>query len=446
VANGILVVDAFNGGRTALGAFALAGPVVAGPFEYTLSRGSVDGSAPDDWFLRSTLPTPGPSPCPLPTPDGPAAPGVSPPVIPPGQTPNFRPEVSLNAALPNLSLIYGRSIVGTLHDRVGDEVSLAAPAPVITGMAVGDGIGGRPRAIPLAEAGPVATANGAWGRVIAQGGDRDGGCPVLVGPSFDYGFAAVQTGFDALRWQHPSGARDRAGVYGVFGSAHADVQSQTGADAGRDRFAAYSVGGYWTHYGAWGWYLDGIVQGTFYDVRDESTRLPALETDGWGFAASLEAGIPFKGLFGRPGRLGGVTVEPQAQLVYQTIDLGDSGDIAAQVRFDDVESFAGRVGVRFATSWAMQALLGLHPPLATTAWFRPSYWHEFNDDPRTLFSSEIGFLPFRANIAEDWVELNTGFTVQVDRHTALFATASYDVATDNDGEAWQGRIGLKVVW
>jgi outer membrane autotransporter protein len=65
---------------------------------------------------------------------------------------------------------------------------------------------------------------------------------------------------------------------------------------------------------------------------------------------------------------------------------------------------------------------------------------------RTLFSSAIGFLPFRANIAQDWVELDTGVSVQVDRATALFATSSYDIATDGDGEAWQGRIGLKVSW
>jgi outer membrane autotransporter protein len=437
IANGILVVDAVNGGTTFPGAFTLAGPVVAGPFEYTLFRGSVDGSAPQSWFLRSTLPEPGPSPCPLPTPEGASPPAITPPTP---QAPNFRPEVSLNAALPNLSLIYGRSIVGTLHDRVGDEVRFAGPAPAVTSTAIGDGSGGRPRATPFAEAGPAPAGNGAWGRVIAEHGDRDGGCPVLVGPSFDYGFAAVQAGFDAIRLQHASGARDRAGVYGAFGSAHADVQSQTGADAGRDRFAAYSVGAYWTHYGAWGGYLDGVVQGTFYDVRDESTRLAPLETDGWGFAASLEAGYPVKGL------LDGWSIEPQAQLVFQSIDLGDSGDIGARVRFDHVDSLAGRLGVRFATTWAMPALWGLHPPLATTAWFRPSYWHEFNDDPRTLFSSEFGFLPFRANIAEDWVELNTGLTVQIDRSTALFASGSYDFDVEGNGEAWDGKIGLKVVW
>ncbi|WP_272481820.1 pertactin-like passenger domain-containing protein, partial [Hyphomicrobium sulfonivorans] len=45
--NGILVVDAINGGTTVPGLFGLAGPVVAGPYEYSLYRGSVDASNPN---------------------------------------------------------------------------------------------------------------------------------------------------------------------------------------------------------------------------------------------------------------------------------------------------------------------------------------------------------------------------------------------------------------
>ena len=40
--------------------------------------------------------------------------------------------------------------------------------------------------------------------------------------------------------------------------------------------------------------LDGVVQGTWYDMKGQSTRFPALETDGFGFAASLESGVPFR--------------------------------------------------------------------------------------------------------------------------------------------------------
>ncbi|MDH4982155.1 autotransporter outer membrane beta-barrel domain-containing protein [Hyphomicrobium sp. D-2] len=52
--NGILVVDAINGGTTVPGLFALAGPVVAGPYEYSLYRGSEDGfQSANAWYLRS---------------------------------------------------------------------------------------------------------------------------------------------------------------------------------------------------------------------------------------------------------------------------------------------------------------------------------------------------------------------------------------------------------
>ena len=85
VANGIPVVQAINGGSTATGAFQLANLVVAGPFEYLLFRGSVDASAPNDWFLRNDFvvpPTPVP-PTPTPptsTPTPPTAPTPTPPI------------------------------------------------------------------------------------------------------------------------------------------------------------------------------------------------------------------------------------------------------------------------------------------------------------------------------------------------------------------------------
>ena len=52
VANGITVVQAINGGTTVPGAFALAGEVRGGAFDYDLFRGGLGGSSPNDWFLR----------------------------------------------------------------------------------------------------------------------------------------------------------------------------------------------------------------------------------------------------------------------------------------------------------------------------------------------------------------------------------------------------------
>jgi outer membrane autotransporter protein len=107
-------------------------------------------------------------------------------------------------------------------------------------------------------------------------------------------------------------------------------------------------------------------------------------------------------------------------------------------QFADVESLAGRLGVRFAMSWLA--------PMPMTAWVRPSIWQEFLGDPNTLFSSQTGFIPFRADLGEGWVEINAGIAAQVGRTTALYAGGGYEVGTDGRSHAWDGKIGLKVSW
>ena len=71
--DGILVVDAVNGGTTVPGAF--AGFAAAGPYEYLLYRGGSRPAATDDLFLRSSL---------QPVPSEPLVPGGNP--VPPAPT------------------------------------------------------------------------------------------------------------------------------------------------------------------------------------------------------------------------------------------------------------------------------------------------------------------------------------------------------------------------
>ena len=81
-------------------------------------------------------------------------------------------------------------------------------------------------------------------------------------------------------------------------------------DAGTNRFNAFSAGGYWTRYGANDWYIDSLVQGTWYNVSAQTAfnnffGIPNQDVDGFGFGASLEGGYPFQ--LG-----GGWQIEPQA--------------------------------------------------------------------------------------------------------------------------------------
>jgi outer membrane autotransporter protein len=404
VANGILVVDAINGGTTAPGTFSLANSVVAGPYAYTLFRSSVDASNAQAWYLRSTLD------CTL-DPTNPVCqqPGPTP------EPPNFRPETSLYAAIPSMALLYGRTLLDTLHERVGEEEDLR-DRPRVNGA-----------------------ASGAWARVIGQRGNHDGD-PLGVfgsGPKFNYDIGAFQGGQDILRRDGADGSRDHAGLYAAIGALAGSVTHFDRTLAGNDRLNAYSLGGYWTHFGAPGWYLDAILQGTWYDTKGISNRLPTLTTNGWGFAGSLEAGYPV-----RLG--GGFFIEPQTQFVYQNVSLHDGNDTAATVQFRNIESFAARIGARFARTWALD---DSPQPRTMTAWLRPSIWNEFRGAPQTLFSSADGPVPFQSNIGGAWFELNAGMDAVITNNTALFANVGYQVGINNNNDtAYNGKIGLRMAW
>ena len=83
-ANGILVVNAINGGTTAPGAFVLDGEARGGEFDYQLFRGGLGGTSPNDWFLRSTFIVPPEPPEPIPPEPGPLPPDPPPNPLPPG--------------------------------------------------------------------------------------------------------------------------------------------------------------------------------------------------------------------------------------------------------------------------------------------------------------------------------------------------------------------------
>ncbi|AWY44130.1 autotransporter outer membrane beta-barrel domain-containing protein [Pseudomonas putida] len=410
VGNGIKVVDAINGASTSAGTFTLAGPAYAGPFEYTLHRSSVDGSNDQAWYLRSTID---------PVPPDPSPPAPSPPDPVPAPVPNFRPQTSLYTAVPALALVYTRTLVDTLHERVGEErLNQGEPRPANDEQTYGPSLG--------------------WGRMIYRSGEQDGSKSILGNtPGYNYDLSAFQVGVDLYRDTRPDGSHEQAGVSLAVGNIDGGVKHYTGNNAGDDTLRAYSLGAYWTHFGQAGWYLDGVLQLHHFDIEAKPTNINKLKTDGWGYTASVEAGYPFemrKDLF----------VEPQAQLIYSSVDLDDSHDLAADVRFEDVDSLIGRLGVRIAKDWETTG--SDNTVRRTNAWVRPSVWHEFKGQPKTEFSSQNGFVPFEADISGTWGEVNVGIDYQANARTTFTVSTGYRQAFDGDSHGYDGMLGVKVAF
>jgi outer membrane autotransporter protein len=72
------------------------------------------------------------------------------------------------------------------------------------------------------------------------------------------------------------------------------VQTRTGTVG----LSGYSAGGYWTHYGPTGWYIDAVLQGTYYN-GNAITQFANLPINGSGFISSLEGGYPIPLPLGR---------------------------------------------------------------------------------------------------------------------------------------------------
>ena len=412
--NGIAVVELTNKAATAsdANAFRLANRVVAGPYEYRLQQGAEDGSARDTWFLRSDQATPPNPPVP------PDVPIPDPPAPDPAPVPNYRPEISLYGALPALALVYGRTMVDTLHERVGEErLNDGDPLPKTDQTADSPSMG--------------------WGRVIYRSGKQESDRKNALGnsPEYNYDLTAFQVGTDLYRKVRTDGSHEQAGISLSAGTIDAGVSHYTGSAAGDDTLRAYGVGAYWTHFGPSGWYLDGVLQVNHFDVEAKPNELAKLETKGWGYTASLENGYPFK--FDKNWY-----IEPQVQAIYSYVDLDSSNDVGANVRFKDVESLIGRAGVRIAKDWDTEGVD--KTARRTNAWIRPSVWHEFKGQPKTEFSSQSGYIPFESDIQGTWGEVNLGVDYQANQRTTFTVSAGYREGFDGDSHGYDAMLGFKI--
>jgi outer membrane autotransporter protein len=151
-------------------------------------------------------------------------------------------------------------------------------------------------------------------------------------------------------------------------------------------------------------------------------------------AASLEGGYPFQ--LG-----GGWQIEPQAQLVYQAINIDDFNDGFADVRYSDTDSLAGRIGARVTREWNFG-----EAQRKFTLWGRADLWNEFLGGPTTEISSAAGFVPFTADYGDGWATLGIGAAVQIADSTSVFGNVNYDTSFDGDADAWEGKLGVKVKW
>jgi len=303
--------------------------------------------------------------------------------------------------------------LGTLHERVGDEGTIRN----------------------LNSSSPY--GNGAWIRGLGQ--RTNSSWSGTVNSSATGNLIGLQAGYDLLRTQpYGGGHQDLAGVY----FAYADYNAPTVRGfalgiqdfaVGRLQMRGPAVGGYWTHFGPSGWYVDTVFQASWYDISAYSGLGTGLSTNATAYAASIETGYPI--------HIGGDwQIEPQAQIINQSISVNGSRDALSPVNWDEANAWIGRLGARMQYNGA-DAFGMLWQPYA-----RVNLWQAFNGTDRVSFGMGA---PLDNRFGDTALEVGGGITAQATQNVALYAHAAHrwSVAADRSRQsATRGNIGIRVNW
>jgi outer membrane autotransporter protein len=416
LADGILVVQAVNGGTTAANAFSLTGPVEAGAFTYRLFRGGATGNNADSWYLRSSGYAVGGTIVgsmaeavaliaamqPPPVPGEPVPPPAA--AIAIEKVHLYRPEVALFSAMPQVLRSAGLSQLGTFHERQGDQQLLA------------DG----------------QAAQASWGRVFGRSvnqrlrGDAD--------PGFDGSVSGWQLGHDFHVGRGDSGTRDRIGLMGGYTRASGDVSGLSGgardAAVGRLSIEGYSLGGYWTHIGASGWYTDTVLLAGRYKTDVRSTLGRGGRPDAKTLTASVEAGYPL-------ALSDQIVLEPQTQLIWQRSTIDSFHDGLSAIQFGRDNAVTGRIGARLQGTFSGGG--GTWKP-----YLKANLWHTFSGRSDVLF----GFtdtIATRRNASA--LEVGVGISGQLNRAFAVYGGLAYTRAIGITSQnSTQGQLGMRYTW
>lgn len=387
--DGILVVEATGTSTSTAGAFTLATPLAFGAHEYLLFRGGVSAGSQENWYLRSEFIDLGS----LPTDPAAPVPGV----------PILRPETAVYSVLPPMARDLAMSTLGTFHERRGEQSFLSG----------GDNF------------------STSWGRVF--GSSTEQSWSGTVSPSTDGTTFGIQAGLDMLRSETETGARNVAGMFLGYASLDADVRGavlgQIDLAAGKLDLNAYSVGGYYTYVGAGGWYLDGVLMGTWFGGDARSDRAFGIDAAGRVVTASLEAGAPI-------ALTEGWVLEPQAQIIWQDLSFDDGNDTLSAVRFDEGRSVTGRIGARLQGTFDTSS--GQFKP-----YLKANFWHGFDGEDVTYFDSDA----IKVETGGTRLELGAGITHAFTDKVSTFAVADHTFNLGGEhSRVFEGNVGLQVKW
>src|SRR4029077_14833600 len=98
------------------------------------------------------------------------------------------------------------------------------------------------------------------GRFLGQRVERQ--CVGTTRAEFDDSILRLEVNLDLVSFEIASDHVDRIGLFFAYAQAAGDVSGFAigeQQDVGHERINSYGIGGYWTHIGPTGWYIDPVL-------------------------------------------------------------------------------------------------------------------------------------------------------------------------------------------
>ncbi|WP_448650977.1 autotransporter family protein [Pseudomonas fluorescens] len=455
--NGIEVVQALNGAVSSTDAFSLRGSVSAGAYEYLLFKGGVTAGTENNWYLRSSVvavqppavaPVPPTPPVVVPVPPIQAAPPVVAPDEPPVEPPTAQPVAPVEPPAPPSSQVAAATSPESASSNpvLPNAVAGAAPIPLyrlevpvysvivpaaqlMTLQALGTFHDRQGEQSLLTETGAVPAG---WGR--AYGSDFNKSWSGTVSPSFDGTVKGYQVGHDLYAAETRGGQIQRIGLFVGQSRLQGDVKGfSMGFEdnrSGQVKLDGDHFGAYWTLIDPAGWYVDLVAMGTRLDGNNKSDRGINMNTHGHALALSAEAGYPM-------AVSEHWVVEPQVQVIRQTIDLDNQDDGISKVSFDSQDYWTGRLGARLKGRYLVH-----NTPVEP--YLRANAWRTFGGSDTVTFDDVDRIKSAHTSSTAD---IGAGVVARLSASVSVYLAADYNTHLDSNAlEGVSASAGVRMSW
>ncbi len=325
----------------------------------------------------------------------------------------YAPEVPGYVLAPVANLELGYAMLGSLHERVGEN-------QVYGWDECGIPCGNRPD-------------HQVWGRI--QGKHLDLVGRERLGMEGDLYF--MQLGYDLIHYNDENKGRRHSGVTLTYGHSDFDLYDkyravngliQSDKRMGRVKTSSVALGAYTTFYKRNGAYLDLSGQIAQFRNKYQPRNGNHLSVNNWGVGLSAEVGRPYA--IGESQWI----IEPQAQLVYQYLHGKRFNDGVREVNQKAQSALRGRLGLRLSHNDQNRYY---H---TNTFYLTANIYHDFIK-PKAV---SIGRDSVKEKFNQTWGEIGVGIQAPVNRNTYIFADLRYGHSFSGDKrEEYRGTLGFK---